>query len=62
MTAPIEELITSFRDAALVHSNATMDGNYRVANKAADRVHKLFLQLVEAGIEGREALLPSRGR
>lgn len=56
MSPSLDDLIRLFRDHALVHSSATMEGNYRVANKAADRVDKVFRQVIALGDEGREAL------
>ena len=57
MTADVEQLVESFREEATAHSRATLDGDYRAANRAATKAHKLFLRLTSFDIEGRLALL-----
>lgn len=57
MSLPPDDLIRLFREQALAHTTATMEGNYRVANKAADRVNQIFRQIIALGDEGRQALV-----
>lgn len=57
MSQEIEQLIEEFRDASLKHHQATLDGYYKVTNREADRVHRVFLKLRELGPEAREALI-----
>lgn len=57
MTAGIQQLVESFREEAAAHSRATLEGDHRAANRAATKVHKLFLRLIATGNEGRLALL-----
>jgi hypothetical protein len=57
MSEEIEKLIVQFKEASLKHFQATQSGDYKVANKNADRIHKTFLKMRELGTEAREALL-----
>jgi hypothetical protein len=57
MTETVEDLLDSFTTATRVHFQATSDGDYKAANKAAKRIHQTFLRLREHGSDAREALL-----
>jgi len=53
----VAELIRLFRDAARQHSQATLEGDHRVANRAVDQITKIFAQIRRQGVEARQALL-----
>ena len=57
MVENINSLIQSFILSTIAHHDATLNGDWRGANKSARKRHKIFLQIVEAGDTAREALL-----
>lgn len=57
MSDKVAALVQQFRDAAREHSKATLEGDYRVGNKAVARITKIFAKIRLHGTEAREALL-----
>jgi len=53
----VEELIREFNRAAKSHYEASLAGNWRIANKEAATIRKVVLSLRSLGEKGTEALL-----
>jgi hypothetical protein len=58
---PAEELLSDYAATAKKHMEASNSGNYRVANRAYDRLVKLRRELMDRGASGRSALLSLLG-
>jgi hypothetical protein len=55
--ASIQRLVARFAEAARNHYDATLQGDWRKANKNAKRIADIFHSLVATGEEGKQALL-----
>ena len=55
-SAPIQELIESYRAAAQRHATASASGRHRVANRNFDSLATLYRELKSRGDPGRNAL------
>jgi hypothetical protein len=53
----IDELIETFTAASRRHFVATVEGDYKIANREVDRINEAFLKLRELGPDAREALI-----
>jgi hypothetical protein len=57
--ADLHELIRTFTKSAQRHHEATVEGNYKAANEAVDKINSTYNSLLENfSFEGRDALLP----
>lgn len=57
MSEAIHDLVTAFVEASRRHYQATLDGDYKVANREVDQINELFSKVRERGPEAREALV-----
>ena len=53
-----ESTISTFRQAALMHGEATLSGNYKAGNKCYNTIKKCYLLLKEKGGDSINSLLP----
>ena len=53
----IEEIAISYTDAAIAHYESTINGDYKKANKAHDKVVKCYKELKSIGEEGLNAIV-----
>lgn len=42
---PVETLLSLYRESAYTHGQATLSGDYKVANKAADSIDAIFREI-----------------
>ena len=53
----LEKILNVFIEASIKHNAAIMQGDWKTANLQAKRIHKSFLEIINIGRYGREALL-----
>lgn len=53
-----EELVRLYQEAASVHGQATLSGDYRIGNPAADTVAAIYREIRSRGLEHQRMLLP----
>ena len=53
----LEKILNVFIEASIKHNAAIMQGDSKTANLQARRIHKSFLEIINIGRDGREALL-----
>lgn len=51
MKNAVEELRRVYREQAIVHKNATESGDYRVGNRAHDKLYRAYYGLKDAGAD-----------
>jgi hypothetical protein len=57
LTKDIGEAIETFVQSTILHDVATWEGDYRAANRNANKLDRAFRKIVRSGDEAREALL-----
>ncbi len=53
----VDKVVSAFAEAAKLHYQAILAGNYKVTNKHAKAIEKAFRKIAAMGPEARQALL-----
>lgn len=53
----ISKLINLFTQSSQLHYQASLDGDFRTANKQVSKINKIHKSLIKFGQDGRDALL-----